>query len=382
MPNTIQFITLAPLSDFFFGNERTFGMDNSHYYAKSDKFPQQTSLLGMLRYELLKSSPTLFDIAQDKVTHAKQAADLIGTNGFGDQYDFAYGIIEGISPVFLLNPDGVPFFVSGSIVLKDSEATKIRAATDFRAYNLLRPESKVEQPFLIERTKGGKASPYDGKVDFEQQLAGSDGSIIDMDKVFHTVQRTNNRKRYDGQTDDAGFFKQDLYRLATGWKFGFLAAFNQPDHTRLGNSRLVHLGAERRHFRMEIQDAQPVERFKAITVEEGVFQNFGNLYGGKKMEGTDPIWQTILLSDAYAPPAVYDTALLAYTSKASFRHLNTHLKDPNDVFKKDKPLPKSSRYTLMARGGSLFSNESTAIETHLAEANAFQRIGYNYFKTL
>ena len=49
-----KLIKLTPLDAFFFGDENTFGMDNTSYYVRSRKLPQQTSLLGLLRYELLK----------------------------------------------------------------------------------------------------------------------------------------------------------------------------------------------------------------------------------------------------------------------------------------------------------------------------------------
>ncbi len=382
MENNIQLITLAPLSDFFFGNERTFGQDNSHYYAKSDKFPQQTSLLGMLRYELLKSSPNLFDLGKDKVSNEIDAQKLIGTKGFGVLHDFAYGIIEGISPVFLLSPDHVPYFVSGARSLEKSTDTSIKAAAGFKAYNLLRPDNTVDTPYLIERTHADKTEVYDGKVGFETQLVGKDGTILSIDKVFHTVQRTNNQKEYDGSTDDAGFFKQDLYRLAPGWRFAFLAAFNQGLPTLFGDQRMVHLGAERRHFKMNIQDAPSIRHYQGITFSEGVFQYFEQLYGGNTpMSGSEGLRQTVLLSDAYTTTKVYATAVLAHTDKASFRHLNTHLKQPNSVFKEGQK-PKSERYTLLGRGGCLFSTDPGDIETHLNDQPAFQRIGYNYFKTL
>ena len=64
----VQLIQLAPLSDFFFGGEATFGQgQNQHYFVRSNPWPQQTTLLGMLRYELLKSAPLAFDLAKDKI---------------------------------------------------------------------------------------------------------------------------------------------------------------------------------------------------------------------------------------------------------------------------------------------------------------------------
>ena len=50
-------VILEPLAPFFFGGERTFGKRgderNGSYLARSEYFPQQSALLGMLRRELM-----------------------------------------------------------------------------------------------------------------------------------------------------------------------------------------------------------------------------------------------------------------------------------------------------------------------------------------
>ena len=57
---TTKLIKLTPLGEFFFGGDVTFGKANKRsYYVQSRRFPQQTTLLGMLRYELLKKNNLL-----------------------------------------------------------------------------------------------------------------------------------------------------------------------------------------------------------------------------------------------------------------------------------------------------------------------------------
>ena len=47
-------IDLKPIGTFFFGSDKKFGEgDEVNYFAQSSLFPQQTSILGMLRKEIL-----------------------------------------------------------------------------------------------------------------------------------------------------------------------------------------------------------------------------------------------------------------------------------------------------------------------------------------
>lgn len=55
--NRHYLITLTPMDWFFFGGERTLDDGKSaDYISHSNKFPQQSALLGMIRYQLLKSA--------------------------------------------------------------------------------------------------------------------------------------------------------------------------------------------------------------------------------------------------------------------------------------------------------------------------------------
>ena len=82
-------ICLTPLDTFFFGGEQTFGQDDeSNYYAVSNKYPQQTALLGMLRQELLFQNGKDFSLIGDKSFSID-----------GSSTDF--GIIKKLSPIFI-----------------------------------------------------------------------------------------------------------------------------------------------------------------------------------------------------------------------------------------------------------------------------------------
>ena len=54
----------------------------SSYIIESNKFPQQTSLLGMLRYLLLTKSPKVFSVDENRITNKADAANIIGQASF------------------------------------------------------------------------------------------------------------------------------------------------------------------------------------------------------------------------------------------------------------------------------------------------------------
>ena len=114
---TVKLFELTPLGEFFFGGEATFGPENRHYYVRSNLLPQQTSLLGLLRHELLKSNPQAFDLVTDRIRDKTAAAELVGSQGFDGSTDKAFGIIEGLSPVFLLDEKGTPYFLQARLEL-------------------------------------------------------------------------------------------------------------------------------------------------------------------------------------------------------------------------------------------------------------------------
>ena len=94
-------VTLKPLTPFFFGGENTFGDGKINYFARSNYLPQQTTILGMIRHQLLIQNNL---IGTDPETENWES--LIGAQSFqrnNDGFVSKFGAIQNISPVFLTN---------------------------------------------------------------------------------------------------------------------------------------------------------------------------------------------------------------------------------------------------------------------------------------
>ena len=106
-------ITLTPVDKFFFGGDMTFNVhgDADHnekfgtYIIRSAMFPQQTSLLGMLRFLLLRSDKSLFDGQSIIPGTSAKVTDLIGPSSFtvkaGGKNDSCFGKILKLHRCFV-----------------------------------------------------------------------------------------------------------------------------------------------------------------------------------------------------------------------------------------------------------------------------------------
>ena len=75
----VFYVTLSPLEPYFFGSERKLGdgfsNTRSSYFVQSELVPQQSTLLGMLRFFLLKQAGYVRD-------DYRTDEELIGKNSF------------------------------------------------------------------------------------------------------------------------------------------------------------------------------------------------------------------------------------------------------------------------------------------------------------
>ena len=114
----VFYVTLSPLEPYFFGSERKLGdgfsNTRSSYFVQSELVPQQSTLLGMLRFFLLKQAGYVRD-------DYRTDEELIGKNSFmisstnqssATAYTQDFGAIKSISPLFLADQDDKYYIVT------------------------------------------------------------------------------------------------------------------------------------------------------------------------------------------------------------------------------------------------------------------------------
>ena len=270
------FIKLTPLSPFFFGGERTFGdRRNQNYFAKSNFFPQQTTVLGMLRKELLIQGKLFKEKWNDYTNYDKnKMEEWIGTGSFKLDGPNNFGKIKSLSPVFLT--DGHEHFIPRPF---DSDFSFLQNTGKAFLYK------KINFIPLVEG--------YNPKDGLSHSLISKNGTKKEMAELFEDFVKVGNAKeRQEDDTDK--FFKQKFYTLKEGFSF---ALFAEVDFDL--KSGTVYMGADNSSFRMEAEKTE---------------MKFENIIPFEPAEN-----KISLLSDALVDENIYSLCQFAITETIDFR---------------------------------------------------------------
>lgn len=336
----LYLLGLKPLGSFFFGGEVTFGDgENINYLVKSNFFPQQTTVLGMLRKEMLIQKGYLSMTGKGEIlkTGKKEVEALIGPESFDiTKVDQDFGVINKISPVFLYKSDSSwkkSFF---SVAPKDFGLEFVKAPGK-ACFNL---KQKEHVPFMK------NYNPQTGLADFF--INGACEQILFKD-MFMPVARIGITKGDKGTTEEKGLYKQTAYRLKESFVFACIADIADPGF-RLQDS-LVFMGGERSAFKLTVHACDKTfEDIFAVAPDDK---------------------RAVLLSDAYVKAEIYDYCDFAVTETIDFRNIKTST--GNYRFAKGK-----SKHTLLKRGSVLYPGPGGMAEIKkLMTQNNLNKIGYN-----
>ena len=364
-------VTLEPLDWFFFGGESTF--DNSvktSYIARSDKFPQQTALLGMIRYQLLKQEGLL--TMEGKKPDTNKVNNLIGPGSFSMTNEKqAFGAISGLSPVFIERED------------KKTEHTDyFSPATLTSSYQLSFVEGNgikvylngCEKTCIIEDSGTFNGKEYINFLRFQSRY-GHD--LMQWD-IFETRMQVGITKNTDyGQDADSEkkrFFKHEMVRLKNTSESKFRYAFYVELNGKQLKSDYVYLGAERSCFKMIVTD---VETSDGLTLRQVFLQKRLSLSEEGRIE---------ILSPTYVKKMdeLYQLCDFHWSFQVPFRNI---LQSKENKGKLNSGVVSYNRssicYNMLTPGSVLFFNENnrTNIED-LLENQHLQLIGYNYYNSM
>lgn len=406
-------IKLIPTGKFFFGGDMTFSVgakerpknwnskpeeekerirqqidDNtrySSYIIKSEKFPQQTSLLGMLRFLLLRNDSSLFD----GYKIIGEVKDLIGEKSFtsngGNRNN--YGKIQDLSPCFLMNGDNIITRLPMDYGLE---------TIDLSAGNLL---SYNNNPINLSKIVSGKKDNGD-----EIKYSAKDGlsirygyvskkengedivTIYDDSEIFIEDQRIGiSRNIATGKTEDNALYKQVSYRLADDFCFAFYAKINIDD-IKPFNNQVVLLGADSSQFVIQIKE----EEIRDISLPETNVSVKGSFC------------KVVLTSPTLIDKETAKIADFAITETIPFKCMQTMQTSTETTKKTDNydrvkgGIAYSERYELYQTGSVFYFSTSDRFESfqkHFIDKENkenpragkdadFHQIGYNHFQVI
>lgn len=391
-------VTLTPTGRFFFGGDTTFEIGNdmedaskkaasqtnkdekstveterkeynekfSSYIIHSSKSPQQTSLLGMLRFLLLAGKENaIFDRNRQKVVDKKEAKLLIGGKSFcvnSNHAQNSFGKIQYIGPCFLQN--------------SDSNANYFKAPADYQL-TVGNFDDKVQSAMLNGKEikipvlhKGDEA--YCSKHYLSQlYVTINKGKVetIEEDNIFQEDSRIGIRKNESGKAEEKAFFKQIGYKMSNpAIKFAFITDVVDNDLTEY-NGKLVSIGADSSMFVFNACNLSESENLYT-TLPDANYQYVHNREWEK----------VVLLSDTYLEEGDLKDVCYAISESKPFRFLSFKVED--DDYNVMRSIHKrSERYNLYKAGSVFFLNAGKAddFKKKIDDKAEFAQIGYNKY---
>lgn len=362
-------ISLTPTGKFFFGNDTTFPIGQekdekfkkhneqfSSYIVHSNYFPQQTSLLGMLRFLLLSNS-NAFDKSKQSIISGQDifVTKLIGKQSFvvNDKECLNdFGNITSISPCFL------------QMRQRDEWTNLFPAPMD---YKYVVNFEKTHDGIINGQKKNIPTIEGYNPKEMREPIFLNEKMELTLSDVFSEDIRVGINKDYSGVTKDTAFYKQINLRFgraqkkvtenAREFRFAFVAEVEQ-DMT-IYNGHIVSLGADGSTFVIE-------------AIDGDVTQYTPSHHDNNRV---------VLLSDAFIEDVAAEKAKYAITQTQPFRFLRTTINTTNyNVL--SQAVTRSGRFSLYKRGSTFYFNDLTEVENFkeaLDSKKEFVQIGYNIY---
>lgn len=341
--NKNYLITLKPIDKFFFGGDMTFTLDGKEssftsYIIESNYFPQQTSLLGMLRFLILRNS-SYFEDGHIKKDAYPGVCSLIGEQSFRKEGTNDFGVIKSLSNCF---------------IRKGNENLSFKPFVDF--------SDRYSRINTCYYGNSAKIIPfgYDAKQGYRKTL--NDGTILN--NVFVEDLRLGiNREIVSGKVCDNSLYKQVNYRFADEqYRFAFYAEIDESIKLEDYSKQIVSVGADNSQFVIEIDEGKAVQEEKN---DDGLF--------------------VTLQSPAFLQKEDVDIAQFAVTELIHFNYLHTNVNTTKQYHRTSESgidlLPNSFQ---LYDSGSVFYFKDAASKNQfiqkLNESSNFVQIGYNKYK--
>lgn len=388
-------ISLTPLAPFFFGKDAISELGNKQNYFQTSAFlPPQTTLLGMLRHHLLMKKGWAFP--QVESSTAEDLENLIGQKGFVPYTLNNYGVIQRLSPVFLTKNNAEHYFLCNKLFVKGTEVSSesstgkaFGSTEDSKANHILKLNGnkltakdlfddcfvnyknindKIEFNNVISQVlqTGNTKTAYRKEMsDDEAYYRFNHASFVQHSDIKEEKEEKRTYKRKNVNTPS--FILNDIY------KFSFYAEL-QNEELEDQYSNVIIMGKEQSPFQMDIAKLPFIENVQEIPI---LFQKPEINAINKR------VW---LLSNLFSEESNELKANTNFicTESAPFRCFTKSVHHDQRAKKWSFSKPnKTTEYSLYKQGGILYSDKISELKDSVFDkAPEWQKIGYNYFKTI
>lgn len=350
------FCRLTPLGEYFLGGERTYDFGNTktdsknNYFIHSEEEISQATILGMLRFVMLKKNDLLSDDWRDLSKEQQQNA-LIGKTGFTlDENQEAicdYGKLKKITPVLIYQ----------------GEDALIHIPLNHKVYDEKKQKNQEYSPFHMAETgcsDVGNATYL--PLDFVAKdglsydyMKPEDKVIVEKSNIFQNQIRT----RVSKVSQEDGFFKKTYQFLQKGYSFGFYVTMDE-DWCKEENitDEIVYLGQDKSAFLLTFEKKDEQDLFEALKNNQ------------------DKAYRVYYaVSDIYVADfnTIKDTLYYEIVDKKSYRFLT---KSAGTDYVGSRKM--SERFQFIKAGSVFYVNKDRAQAfTGAISNNSLEQIGFN-----
>lgn len=410
-------ITLKPVTPFFWGMEQVAELGNKRsYYLKSANYPQQTTILGMIRYQVLAQRGMLSipDI------NINEASRIIGDSSFSYGSINNFGAILGISPIQLQRG-------KHKFLLRDREFFNLSKDKDYpirKAWIELNPIKENEFIQLVTNRKyfsqliywpnlNSTGSDYDywiDKLEFKELLVKEESNLSEkdfpkdvhkttdalfLDEVIQESEHVGIEKSWDSYILNNAYYKQFFKELQertpilvnknpvlykkihpqSNWEFSFKLEWDEKIGSDFDDTeRLIIMGGEQSVFLMKISD----EKNKKSLSEPDIIPILND----------SEVYKLLLISDTYISDeqAFYSLPVLVNGQTVRFKNFISKVKSTKQYYVRGEHkygFDQSSAAYLLKRGTMLYFEDNSSLLEALKlikSEESFRKIGYNYYK--
>ena len=331
-------VRLTPLGSYFFGGEITFGEEGKqNYYVMSSLLPQVSSLIGLMRYEILRQN-NLLSYNKDSETLSK-VKGLIGEKSFSiDNTSIeSYGIIKKISPVF--------------IECKKEKAFYTPKPLDYGIDIKLSDDIECSFSSSCLQKQGVIMNGYDPK-EYNTYQYWINGKLKDknVEEIFYKDEQIGITKNGRNENESDAFFKIISAGLRKEYNFAFkLETFQEINEV---TDEIVFLGGNRSAFMMNIEKTETNDTY------------FEDYFKALHKDG-----RFLLLSDTYFTDKERDSFPFIWGTSLNNRYIITESQNGHNW----KRPQKSDLFHLFARGGIVYTDVKPEAAPYL------NNVGLNIF---
>lgn len=243
-------IEFIPLEPYFFGNEKSANFDQNQnktqksgsYFTRSEKWPSQSALFGVLRLIGLKHFNE--DFRYDKIQR-QENANAVGAKSFDLALEEAqdFGMIKNLSPVLLAETTAAETRYLIRMPLNhrvnDEEKEKEKIIEKNKQYKPFKISESLVQEWKLPENYNAKVGLSSDYLAFK--LSEEEPEILENEAIFKTVVKTGIKTG----ADEDSFFKKEYILLNQNYRF---VCFAELEKEPVQSERIVTMGQGKSGF--------------------------------------------------------------------------------------------------------------------------------------